>query len=277
MSNRKQRLELTWIGKDERPHLEPRILLEDADKSYHAGANISENDIFDNILIHGDNLLALKALEQEFEGRVQAIYIDPPFNTGDSILYSITSQPAHEKKMKYKVVRDPMNLGHIYIINHHTGEQVKVPATVGHYEYACGRTLHQHRVTLNNAKLLREKWEEDHWSAIIAAKDELAQITLDILKRPKRKKIEQKVARFLDWDRGRRIRSTIAVPTPADGSGSRYLPLESPRQIPVAPSHNDVGPEPKERKPSPTPDMRCDLDRELEEKLARKKWGVTHR
>ncbi|MFZ5675697.1 MAG: site-specific DNA-methyltransferase [Pseudomonadota bacterium] len=84
MSNRKQRLELTWIGKGDRPRLEPRILLEDADKSYHAKARVSDRDIFDNILIHGDNLLALKALEQEFDGRVQAIYIDPPFNTGEA-------------------------------------------------------------------------------------------------------------------------------------------------------------------------------------------------
>ena len=82
MSGRKQRLELTWIGKDERPHLEPRILLEDADKSYHAKTHVTENDIFDNILIHGDNLLALKALEQEYAGRVKCIYIDPPYNTG---------------------------------------------------------------------------------------------------------------------------------------------------------------------------------------------------
>lgn len=82
MSGRKQRLELTWIGKDERPRLEPRILLEDEAKSYHAKVRITENDIFDNILIHGDNLLALKALEQEFAGKVKCIYIDPPYNTG---------------------------------------------------------------------------------------------------------------------------------------------------------------------------------------------------
>ncbi len=81
MNGRKQRLELTWIGKDERPRLEPRILLEDPDKSYHAKARVTENDIFNNILIHGDNLLALKALEQGYAGRVKCIYIDPPFNT----------------------------------------------------------------------------------------------------------------------------------------------------------------------------------------------------
>jgi adenine-specific DNA-methyltransferase len=77
----KQKLELTWIGKDKRPKLEPRILLEDPEKSYHAKQRVTENDIFDNRLIHGDNLLALKALEQEYTGKVKCVYIDPPFNT----------------------------------------------------------------------------------------------------------------------------------------------------------------------------------------------------
>ena len=81
---KKQRLELTWIGKEIRPKLEPRILLEDADKSYHAAHRVSENDIFDNRLIFGDNLLALKALEQEFTGKVKCIFIDPPYNTGSA-------------------------------------------------------------------------------------------------------------------------------------------------------------------------------------------------
>jgi adenine-specific DNA-methyltransferase len=79
--NKKQRLELTWIGKGERPRLEPRILLEEPEKSHHANKRVSERDSFDNCLIHGDNLLALKALEQEFTAKVNCIYIDPPFNT----------------------------------------------------------------------------------------------------------------------------------------------------------------------------------------------------
>lgn len=80
----KTKLELTWIGKDKRPRLEPRILLEDSEKSYHASHKVSENDIFDNKLIFGDNLLALKALEQEYTGQVKCIYIDPPYNTGNA-------------------------------------------------------------------------------------------------------------------------------------------------------------------------------------------------
>lgn len=82
--SRKQRLELTWIGKEERPRLEPRILLEETDKSYHAQTRVTDHDIFDNILIRGDNLLALKALEQEYAGRVKCVFIDPPYNTGSA-------------------------------------------------------------------------------------------------------------------------------------------------------------------------------------------------
>lgn len=77
MTNKKQKLELTWIGKDEELKLEPRILIEDPDKSY--GDKSAEN-----MLIHGDNLLALKALEQDFAGRIKCIYIDPPYNTGNA-------------------------------------------------------------------------------------------------------------------------------------------------------------------------------------------------
>ena len=66
LNARKQKLELTWIGKDNRPKLEPRILLEDPANSYHAKHRVTEDDVFDNKLIFGDNLLALKALEQEF-------------------------------------------------------------------------------------------------------------------------------------------------------------------------------------------------------------------
>jgi len=77
MTIKKQKLELTWIGKDEQPKLEPRILIEDPDKSY--GEKDSEN-----MLIFGDNLLALKALEQEFAGKIKCVCVDPPYNTGNA-------------------------------------------------------------------------------------------------------------------------------------------------------------------------------------------------
>ncbi|GHT57670.1 hypothetical protein FACS18945_2520 [Bacteroidia bacterium] len=75
-----KKLELTWAGKDAQVSPEPRILLEQADKSYGD---------FDtgNMLIHGDNLLALKSLEADFAGKIKCIYIDPPFNTGSAFKY----------------------------------------------------------------------------------------------------------------------------------------------------------------------------------------------
>lgn len=83
----KQKLELTWIGKEKRPKLEPRILLEEPENTYHAKHRVSDNDIFDNRLIFGDNLLALKALEQEFTGKIKCVYIDPPYNTGSAFTH----------------------------------------------------------------------------------------------------------------------------------------------------------------------------------------------
>lgn len=77
MAKQLQKLELTWIGKGNEPKLEPRILIEEPSKSF--GDPNSEN-----MLIHGDNLLALKALEQQFTGKIKCIYIDPPYNTGSA-------------------------------------------------------------------------------------------------------------------------------------------------------------------------------------------------
>lgn len=82
--NKKQKLELTWIGKDNRSRLEPRILLESPEKSHYREHRVTDNDLFDNRLIFGDNLLALKALEREFSGKVKCVVNDPPYNTGSA-------------------------------------------------------------------------------------------------------------------------------------------------------------------------------------------------
>lgn len=71
-----KKLELHWIGKDKEILVEPRILIENKELS-----NIENDENTENMLIHGDNLLALKALEQKYTGKVKCIYIDPPYNT----------------------------------------------------------------------------------------------------------------------------------------------------------------------------------------------------
>lgn len=100
MTKQKQKLELTWIGKEQRPRLEPRILLEEPNLSYQAQAKTAlgmTGDLFadtettpifnDNLLIQGDNLLALKALEQQYAGKVKCVFIDPPYNTGSAFTH----------------------------------------------------------------------------------------------------------------------------------------------------------------------------------------------
>ncbi len=77
---KKGKLELTWVGKYDEKKIEPRILVEDKSKSY--GDPNSEN-----MLIHGDNLIALQALQQDFAGSIKCIYIDPPYNTGSAFEY----------------------------------------------------------------------------------------------------------------------------------------------------------------------------------------------
>ena len=72
-----KKLELTWVGKDKKISVEPRILIENKKFS-----NIENDENTENMLIHGDNLLALKALEQKYAGKIKCIYIDPPYNTG---------------------------------------------------------------------------------------------------------------------------------------------------------------------------------------------------
>lgn len=83
MSNNKQKLELTWIGKNNPEYdisnIEPRILEENPELSNCKNAPNTEN-----MIIHGDNLLALKSLLPEYEGKVKCIYIDPPYNTGNA-------------------------------------------------------------------------------------------------------------------------------------------------------------------------------------------------
>ena len=101
------KLELTWVDKDKQPRLEPRILIEDPLKSY--GNKSSEN-----MLIFGDNLLALKSLEQDFAGKVKCICIDPPYNTGsafeqydDGIEHSLWLSLINSRlKVIHKLLRD---------------------------------------------------------------------------------------------------------------------------------------------------------------------------
>ncbi len=73
------KLELTWVGKESELKIEPRILIKNPTLS-----NTAQDENTENLIIHGDNLLALKALESKYAGQVKCIYIDPPYNTGSA-------------------------------------------------------------------------------------------------------------------------------------------------------------------------------------------------
>jgi len=125
----KQRLELTWIGKENRPRLEPRVLLEDPGKSYHAKHRVTDHDIFDNRLIFGDNLLALKALEAEFTGKIKCIYIDPPYNTGSAFTHY---DDGIEHSLWLSLMRDRLEI--LRRLLHPTGSiWINIDDIEGHY------------------------------------------------------------------------------------------------------------------------------------------------
>ena len=76
---------LDWIGKDKviNHHLDVPYRVLERQYSFGADGQQSEDNGSDNMIIHGDNLEALKALLPQYEGRIKCIYIDPPYNTGN--------------------------------------------------------------------------------------------------------------------------------------------------------------------------------------------------
>ena len=77
---------LNWIGKDKilTHHVEVPFRVLEHRYGYNGSNPTSTVPTHGgNKIIHGDNLVALKALLSEYEGRVDCIYIDPPYNTGN--------------------------------------------------------------------------------------------------------------------------------------------------------------------------------------------------
>ncbi|HXH13822.1 MAG TPA: site-specific DNA-methyltransferase [Alphaproteobacteria bacterium] len=144
--NRKQKLELTWIGKENRPKLEPRILLEDVEKSYHAQQRVTDHDIFDNRLIFGDNLLALKSLEQEFTGKIKSIFIDPPYNTGSTFAYF---DDGLEHSIWLSMIRDRIELLH-RLLSEEGSLWITIDDNESHYlKVLCDEIFGRHNFVAN--------------------------------------------------------------------------------------------------------------------------------
>jgi len=160
MSNKYKKLELCWPGKDVKVRPEPRVLIEDPNKSY--GDTNSEN-----MLIHADNLLALKALEQNFTGKIKSIYIDPPYNTGnafehydDGLEHSMWLNLLKARlKILYKLLADN---GSIWIsIDDDESHYLKVMCDelFGRRNYVASCIWQKIHSTKNDAKYLSENHE----------------------------------------------------------------------------------------------------------------------
>lgn len=98
---------LEWIGKDKvvNHHLDVPYHVLDRKYSFDENGMHSEDNGSDNMIIHGDNLLALKSLLPQYEGRIKCIYIDPPYNTGnEGWVYNDNVNDPHIKKWLGDVV-----------------------------------------------------------------------------------------------------------------------------------------------------------------------------
>lgn len=176
--NPKTKLELTWIGKDQRPRLEPRILLEDPALSYHAEHHVTDNDLFDSRVIFGDNLLALKALEQEFTGKIKCVCIDPPYNTGSAFTHY---DDGVEHSLWLSLMRDRIEMlkrllspdGSLWITlddNEHAYCKVLCDEIFGRVNFVTSIVWQKKVSPANDAKW----FSGDHDYILVYAKDKLA-------------------------------------------------------------------------------------------------------
>lgn len=165
-----QKLELTWIGKGEEAAVEPRILLHDPSKDYGDPAA-------ENMLIHGDNLLALKALEHEYGGQVKCIYIDPPYNTG-SAFEQYDDNLEHSTWLqlivpRLQIIRNLLSPdGSLYISiddDEHAYLKVLCDEVMGRTNFVANCIWHKKHTRSNDAKW----FSDNHDYILVYAKDKM--------------------------------------------------------------------------------------------------------
>ena len=146
------KLELTWYNKYEQKNIEPRILVENKEKSYG-------NQDTENMLIHGDNLLALKALENKYANQVKCIYIDPPYNTGsafdnydDNLEHSIWLNLMNER---LKILRTLLSNDGIIFIQIHDNEQAYLKVLC---DEIFGRNNYLNTISVKMKNIARSQW-----------------------------------------------------------------------------------------------------------------------
>ncbi len=190
--NKINKLELTWIGKEDEPlAIEPRLLIDNPEYSFGAveTSTLPNGKPWPgNMLIHGDNLLALRALEQDFAGQIKCIYIDPPYNTGsafehydDNIEHSIWLSLMRERLViLQKLLSED---GSIWIsLDDEEQAYCKVlcDEIFGRHNFVANVIWHKKHTRANDARW----FSDNHDFILIYAKDK-ANWKINLLPRPK--------------------------------------------------------------------------------------------
>lgn len=207
--------------------------------------------------------------------------------TWDYIVYESTElgrilrHPKHKRSgkggpTKYKVIRDPYDLGVITVSDHHTGNLIRVEATPAHLHYAGGRTLHQHRVCIAHAK--RISTGKVDLPRLEAAYEELSNFLSQIRKTPGRKQMARRMARFWKADEARRHRTKLSVIEPDVEGGDRPMDLTGPDMNPVrtAPETRSSDARRSSHTPAKSDHLALDDDEDLEQLEASLAWETSH-
>ncbi|WP_414899841.1 site-specific DNA-methyltransferase [Rhizobium cremeum] len=169
-----RRLELNWVGKGHSPKIEPRIRVEDDQLSHIARANFP-NAMYDNMLIQGDNLLALKSLENDFAGSVKCVFIDPPYNTGsafshydDGVEHSVWLGMMNERlRILYKLLKDDGSLWVTIDDNESHYLKIMLDEIFGRKNFIANVVWQKKYTVANDAKY----FSDNHDHILVYAKD----------------------------------------------------------------------------------------------------------
>lgn len=134
------------------------------------------------------------------------------------------SKGRHGGSTHYDVSRDPENLAHIYLKNHHADVIVEVSICSAHADYAQGLTLTEHKIIVAHARREAQNNKKLRFEQLVAVKAKLNALAVRMSTGPSRKKAERTLARFLQGEDLRLQRSAVVTYE----AGEDYLDIGTP-------------------------------------------------
>jgi putative transposase len=185
-------------------------------------------DYESDILPSRDLFIALAGLIEERSIQRNGIQIDYIVYEGPMLTRVIGNpkhrrKPTHNQATRYKVARDPHDLGHVFLVHHHTGERLEIPACAAHADYAKGLTLTEHEIIVAKARQRRGK-RVAQFKDLQETRAELNKLAVGITKSEKFKTVQRRLAR---WFEGGRIREQTSRVKTFAPDGTDYLVPQS--------------------------------------------------